>query len=274
MTNPQPPEKLPEKPEKVEPEARWRVVDEHAENTPHPAPIIEWEDFLNNKFHWKQGEHVACVGPTGGGKTTLALNIIGRRQFVTVLATKPQDEVLENLEHIDKFRRMDRWKDYDPIRVPKRVIWPDATDLYSAVNQQRAFREAMRYMYRQGGWCIYIDELWYIIHHLKLDLEVRTFLQQSRSIRVSLIALTQRPANVPLELYDQSTHLFFWLDNDERNLKRLSGISWKSAKLVQNMIANLEHHQVLYINTRTGDMFRFTPPPPVDTKTKGKEKAA
>lgn len=260
------PPEIPPPAENVTPVARWQEVDAHAEE-PHPAPVIEWDEFLG-KFRWKQGEHVAMVGPTGGGKTTLALNLIGARQFITVLATKPKDEVLDNLEKYNDFRKMERWKDYDPVRVPKRVIWPDATELYSAIHQQRVFREAMAYMYRQGGWCIYIDELWFIIHHLKLDLEVRTFLQQSRSIKVSLVALTQRPANVPLELYDQSTHLFFWLDNDERNLKRLSGISWKSAKLVQNMIANLEMHQVLYINTRTGEMMRFTPPPPDDKKGK------
>ena len=251
---------IPPPKENVKPVARWDIVDANAEE-PHPAPIVSWEEFLA-KFVWKQGQHVAMVGPTGGGKTTLALNLIGARQFITVLATKPKDEVLDNLEKFNQFRKMARWKDYDPVRVPKRVIWPDATELYSARHQQWVFREAMAYMYRQGGWCIYIDELWYIIHHLKLDLEIRTFLQQSRSIKVSLVALTQRPANVPLELYDQSTHLFFWLDNDERNLKRLSGISWKSAKLVQNMIANLEQHQVLYINTRSGEMIRFTPPPP------------
>jgi hypothetical protein len=68
-------------------------------------------------------------------------------------------------------------------------------------------------------------------------------------------------------MIDQSTHLFFWLDNDERNLKRLSGISWKSAKTVQGLIMNLDRYQVLYINTRTGEMARITPPPPDEVST-------
>lgn len=234
-----------------------------AENT--SAPVVKWEEFLS-KFNWRQGEHIAMIGPTGSGKTTLALAILDRRAFVTVLATKPQDVVLDTLKD-QGFIRLKEWKDYDPIRMPKRLIWPDASDLYSATKQRQVFRYAIRSMYKQGGWCIYIDELWFIIHHLKLQLEVKTLLQQSRSLYNSLIVLTQRPAFVPLEVYDQSTHLFFWRDNDERNLKRLSGVSWRSAKEVQTLVANLEQYQVLYFDLNTGMMLRVTPP-----YTEGSEK--
>lgn len=229
------------------------------------APIVDWDKFLR-EFNWQQGQHVAMIGPTGSGKTTLAMQVLDRRSFVTVLATKPQDEVLVTLKD-QGYVRLKEWKDFDPVRIPKRLIWPDATELYSASKQRQVFRHAIRSMYKQGGWCIYIDELWFIIHHLKLQLEVKTLLQQSRSLYNSLVVLTQRPAFVPLEVYDQSSHLFFWRDNDERNLKRLSGVSWRSAKEVQTLVANLDQYQVLYFDLTTGAMMRTTPPPPEGSDT-------
>jgi ABC-type nitrate/sulfonate/bicarbonate transport system ATPase subunit len=35
------------------------------------APRIPWADFLANHFQWERGEHVALIGPTGQGKTTM-----------------------------------------------------------------------------------------------------------------------------------------------------------------------------------------------------------
>jgi len=229
---------------------------------PETIPYVEWEDFLATKFMWRQSEHVACIGPNGSGKTNLTMHLLPIRKYIVATGTKPRDDVLEGLQKHDGFRRMQEWQELNPQLYPKRLIWPDARDLYSAKRQQEVFRNAFAHIYREGGWCIYIDELWFFIHHLRLELEVRTFLQQARSNMISLVVLTQRPAFVPVEVYDQSTHLFFWRDNDERNLRRLSGIAWLSANLVRNAIANLKKHEVLYINTRTGEMYRTKAPPP------------
>jgi hypothetical protein len=70
----------------------------------------------------------------------------------------------------------------------------------------------------------------------------------------------QRPSRIPLEMFDQTTHLFFWRDNDERNLKTMGGIGWLSAGPIRSFVANLDPYQVLYINTRNGQMWRTTAP--------------
>lgn len=225
-------------------------------------PRVEWDDFFRYEFDWRQGQHVAAIGPTGSGKTTLAMAVLEKRRNLVVLATKPRDETLEALEKSDKFLRMKEWKSLSPVLYPKRILWPDAKDLYSARTQQKEFRNALKKIYREGYWCVYIDELWFIIHHLKLELEVRTFLQQARSNKISLFVCTQRPAFVPLEVYDQSTHLFFWKDNDKRNLDRISGIAWLNSAMIRSVVARLEKHEVLYINTETGFMCRTMAPPP------------
>lgn len=225
------------------------------------APQKAWDDFLQF-FEWSQGEHVALIGPTGSGKTTLALALLPMRKYITVLATKPNDSTLREFGKGNGFEKFETWPEITPDLSPRRIVWPDAKSLYSAANQKKHFKIALEKIYQEGGWCVYIDELWFIIHHLRLDLEVRTYLQQSRSNFISLVCATQRPAYVPLEIYDQSTHLFFWRDNDERNLNRLSGISWLSGSYVRALVANLERHEVLYIHTPTGQMFRTMAPVP------------
>lgn len=219
------------------------------------APRITWEQFLR-VFKWRQGEHVAYIGPTGSGKTTLALGLLTLRKYIVVLATKPRDTTLDKFAKDTGFVTRKEWKKEPHQLHPRRIIWPDASRMDSVVKQRKEFKATLDAIYREGGWCVYIDELWYIIHHLKLQLEVKTYLQQARSLGISLVVGTQRPAFVPLEVYDQSTHLFFWRDNDESNLKRLSGISWRSANVVRSLVAELDLHEVLYINTRTGKMYR------------------
>jgi len=223
------------------------------------APRVPWDVFLAEKFRWRQGEHVALIGPTGQGKTTLQTSLLPLHPYVVVFATKPRDESMQRLIRTGYYP-IKRWQQMDPGTYPRRVLWPDAGQLESVANQKVIFHDAFKKIYREGGWTIAIDELWYICNMLKLDLDVKLYLLQARALGISMLAATQRPAWVPVEVYDQSTHLFFWRDNDENNLKRISGISFRSADLIRSVVADLERFQVLYINTRTGEMYRTRAP--------------
>jgi hypothetical protein len=226
------------------------------------APRMSWEKFRSEFFRWQQGQHVAFIGPTESGKTSLALGLLGHRKYVTVFATKPRDIVLDQFAQQHHFEFLKEWKSLDARDVPRRILWPDARDLYSVKIQRRQFMNAFEKIYREGNWTLYLDELWFIAKMLKLEYEVKMYLLQSRSNGISLVIATQRPAWIPLEVYDNSTWLFFWRDNDETNLKRISGISWLSKNLVQVIVANLDRFEALAINTRTGHMVRTKAPNP------------
>ena len=85
-------------------------------------------------------------------------------------------------------------------------------------------------------------------------------LQQARSSDIAFVMGAQRPSRIPVEVYDQATHLFFWRDNDELNLKRIGGVGYLASQPIRLFVANLDQFQVLYINTRKGWMFRTTAP--------------
>lgn len=228
------------------------------------APRVPWDVFTSRIFHWSQGEHVGIIGPTGQGKTTLLMHILPLQPYVVVFASKPRDVTMMYLINTG-YLKIERWQSSLSVRTyPRRVLWPDASKLNSKTTQREIFLDAMDKIYREKGWCVAIDEGWYFTKELGLDSAVKTYLLQARSLGISLVFATQRPAWVPLEVYDQSTHLFFYRDNDERNLRRLAGISWRSADLIRHVVSNLDTFQCLYINTRTGQMYRTRAPLPFD----------
>lgn len=236
------------------------------------APVIDWDDFMTYVFDWRQGQHVGMIGPTESGKSTLTFAVLPKRQYVTFFATKPRDETLEAFAERGGYEKIPSWppvhkrgltkRPATAEEMPKRLLWPDATRLSDATleNQRQQFMTAFNDIYGQGGWCVVWDEFWMMCTFLKMDLQARLMLQQARSNNISFVMGMQRPSRIPLEVFDQATHLFFWRDNDERNLKVMGGIGWLASDPIRAFVANLEPHQVLYINTRRGWMYRTTAP--------------
>lgn len=221
------------------------------------APRIPWDEFRKTVFRWKAGEHMSLIGPTGLGKTTMLVNVLPIHPFVTVFATKPRDKTMSGLIRDSGYVRFDRWPNgLDAQQYPRRVIWPDATRLDSHVTQKAVFQDAFARIYREGGWTLALDETWYVDDILGLGREIKTYLLQARSLDISLLSAFQRPAWVPRELYSSSTHLMFWRTNDETDLRSLSGVGFRSAALIRDVVSDLDLYQVLYINTRTGEMCR------------------
>lgn len=233
------------------------------------ARRVPWPTFVLEEFRPQAGEHVAIVGPTGQGKTVLQNNILPLYPFVAVFATKPQDSSMDAL--VDSgYVKLAQWRGLNPIDYPRRVIWPNAMRKDATALQRKVFDDAFDHIFREVGrpkdkpvgWALAIDEMWYVVNELDLKAQLKKFLYQARSLGHNLILATQRPFYVPPEVYDQSTHLFFFRDNDYRSLQRLGEINARDATLVRYAVKNLDQYQVLYVNTRTGAMARTRTPIP------------
>lgn len=219
------------------------------------AEFRDWSSFLA-RFRWYQGEHVTLVGPTGSGKTTLARAILPKRRTVLVLAAKPRDPLIGELKR-DGYHVMKRWSQPIYEATPKVIYWPKINDPADVIGQREGFMQALADCYRRGGVCVYIDELQYVMDREFLGMAPlgKLLWQQGRSLGVSVVGGTQRPAHIPLAAYSQATHLFFWNSNDAADTKRLREIGGRvDPKRLEQSIRSLDGHSVLYVNTRTGEL--------------------
>lgn len=222
------------------------------------VPVLSWSRFLG-QFTWKQGEHVSLIGPTGQGKTTLAAAISEQRRYVVWVATKPKDEALDRLM-AKGYRRIQHWP---PDMTMTRVIfWPTWKDRNDTARQREAIGAMLDETFRAGGWTVVVDELAYLAQVLRLDGRLRPYWWQGRSNHLSLVAATQRPAWVPLEMYSQATHLFLWGDRSGDNLKRLGELNYSHVDTVRRIVSSLARYDVLYVDTRTGEMVITRAPAP------------
>ncbi|MCW2897759.1 MAG: hypothetical protein JWO67_24 [Streptosporangiaceae bacterium] len=241
---------------------------------PAEVPWAQFQPWFRGQ--WAQGEHVSLIGPTGSGKTTLALELLTRRDFVTVLGTKPKDRTLDKLikdqgytlrrEWHERSRRRPLGGPPEPVKVRMSdgsirdrahvVLWPEFRRPEDKAVQRDVFDQALGEMFTAGSWCIFADEVFYLCSELGLQHHLTTIWTQGRSLGLTLVGGTQRPAYVPLYMYDQATHLFLWGDNDETNLRRVGGLGGLSANQVRAIVAGLPQHAVCYINTRTRQIVR------------------
>lgn len=217
------------------------------------VPVVKWPDF-ETRFRWEQGEHVSAIGPTGTGKTTLLVRLSERRKYVCMLGSKPKDRLLSGLER-DGWRRTKTWPPAWPTLGRQRVLlWPEWRSLLDVGPNAQTYAEALEQMFLAGGWCIAADELAFLCEDLKLTAPLRRIWTQGRSMEVSLLGATQRPAWVPRHLYSAATHVFLWRTRDQDDLRSIGGLGGIDPKLVRRIVAGLPRHAFLYANTRTDDL--------------------
>jgi energy-coupling factor transporter ATP-binding protein EcfA2 len=240
------------------------------------APVIEWDDFMTYvlgsakpNLRWAQNQHMGLIGPTDSGKSTLLHGMLPLRDYVTMFGTKINDSTLDSYIADGTFVRIPDWPPMkgrfakQPVtakEMPRRLLWPDVSSLDAVMRLGPVFHRAVDDIYGRGGWCVVWDEFWMQCEILKMRETAKILLQQARSNDISMVMGIQRPAWIPREIYSQTRHLFFWRNNDEQDLKTIGGVGWLNSGPIRAFVANLEPFQVLYVNNRTGYMYRTRAP--------------
>lgn len=210
--------------------------------------LTAWSDFYPwFAGEWKQGDHVTVVGPTGCGKTTLVREILPIRTWNVVVATKPKDPLLKTFKG---YRVTHDWPVEDYYR---HVLYWHPSKPSELSKQREAIKRLLEDVYERGGWTIYLDEARYITDFLKLGSLCELMWMQLRSSNATLIASAQRARHIPLLAYNQATHLFLGRENDAGNIERMAEFDGANKRELTAILGNLDRHDLLYVNTRTGD---------------------
>lgn len=262
------------------PASRWSRRSRPEFDLDEAAPRLPWSDvwgILRGEEGFRQGDHVAIIGPTGGGKTHLALELAELRSYVMVLACKRVDPLIEETRSRGYYLVPGHKLEVpyaDGVPVHKRVVyWPrlpikknEAAETYLArqkAHQKPRVGEAIGYVAMNGHWALVIDEGTWVCRDLGKQRDVDSALFQFRTLKASVIILGQRPSWMGQYVLSQPTHLFLFQTSHGDDLKSLGNVSGVNTHIVREAVATLDHnrHEVLYVNVRTRQMFRTVAPP-------------
>jgi energy-coupling factor transporter ATP-binding protein EcfA2 len=243
------------------------------------VPRVPWSTLRAELVRdWQAGQHVTVIGPTGSGKTHLALTLAEMCRYILVLAAKRQDPLVHELETKGYLVTGDLggilWTHPDhetgrrePLR-PKVVFWPRFPERMGVrqrlAEQADAMRKAIDWADKTGGWAVVIDETMWMADRLGLGKELDSLWFQGRTQGLSVIACAQRPSRVPRLAFSQADYLFIAKFADKRDIETLRDISSSIPKeLIEGAIQTLskDRHEFLFVDT-VRDRLAVTVAPP------------
>jgi energy-coupling factor transporter ATP-binding protein EcfA2 len=236
--------------------------------------VVERQRFLDELWDYKVGEHVTFLGRTGGGKTTLKVQLIHalEKTFpgkIGIIDLKPRHP------EMDAWAKRFKWPVTPRYPIPyvtrlKHLGYDLNTFVYrpphgSEISEEadvllgwKVFRFAQSAYKSKDPWIIDADEM--------LDLEdlggprpkppmkvlMRVLHTRGRSNLTGFWGGTQRPYDVSLYAYSQASHLFICRDTDKNNHRRYRDIGGIDPVIVAETVSNLPEYHWLYLRPAKG----------------------
>jgi hypothetical protein len=227
--------------------------------------VFPRQEFCEERFSYKAGQHVVFAGPTQNGKTTLAFDIL--KHVATpelpalVSVSKPTDPVSSKRGKQLNFRRVAEWppkrqaRDLFKDKPPGYLIWPKFGDMDNDVqNAYDVTRDLLMHTYSNGAKnkkaILVLDDTYLKAKVLGLDREMTTIHAMAGAMGIGAWTFIQKPTNAGetmLIAYGSSDHIFMFYEPDAKYRQRYGEIGGVDPKLVERIVMSLEQYQALYI---------------------------
>ena len=220
-------------------------------------PWEQFEPWFAKK--WKQGEHVAIIGATGYGKTTVIDNLLKSRRHALAIDVKGGDKTLAKLQAHGFVRT--GWplpaKVYRDIRrgKPARFIVGHKPRTMEEIPKLKlTVAQCIHDIFSEEGWTAYIDELQMAASTKMMNLGgiIETNLIAGRDRGLSILTAMQQPAWVPRSAHGQASWLFVFPTRDQDVADRIAEIAGRPKEEVRGAMKGLgakDDHMVLVVGT-------------------------
>jgi len=214
------------------------------------ATTTAWGERVRLGPPWQPGEHMALDGPTGEGKTTHAVGILGVRKYVLALDPKGEDKTLSDSGYV---RVTSIWQDNLRWRLAHKADAKTWDDIWKRVEagldarvivgmgsrtepedlaNQLLMREGIRFCRRCGGWTLYVDEFELLSSPRMFGQGplIERMLISARSAGTSVVTTFQAPAWISQHATRQARRAVKWPTGDRNMIKKLSeamGRDWR-----------------------------------------------
>lgn len=252
-----------------------------------PLQQLDRQDFLDNYFDYRPGEHLSLIMPTQRGKTHMAYQLLqsALRQNpqlrVVSFMPKPNSPATARWAEALNLREIPEWPprkklfQSDPAGY---LLWPKhRRDLKTLENRQQIaekFREAMKDLYWEGDVILLADDIFVLAVLMGLNPDCEEWWTAGSEGGAGLWGPNQKPSgsvgsgSVSSFSYNAPLHMLLGKDSDERNIQRFSEIGGGiDPRRIADIVRNLRLFQIggksiseqLYIDKRNQRMALIGP---------------
>ena len=224
---------------------------------------VSRDDFLNELWDWRPGEHAVIVSPTGGGKSWLMWQLLEQSMAhhpqvrpVTMMP-KPSDATTTEWSAKLGLRETPEWPPRPKLfraKPPGYVLWPphprnlDADQRHEAVGAE--LRRGMDSQFWTPNTLTLVDDAHSAGTMYGLNGPIEEHLVNGRSNRSAIWLASQKPSGTLVSggitsyAWSSASHLFIGKSPADADIKKYGEIAGIDPRLVENTVRDLRTYSV------------------------------